>query len=365
MMLHEFIPESRLESLMLSGEIGRAQHPDKLTELLSLNRQFPSCLHSAQLRGVVVRGGRILARPMRKFYAADTEGYPDTKLKFLPQKGLTATQFIDGYSAVLYQTINRLPMIAGSQWFTQQPMMWASAWYRQNRRDAEWPEQYTPNFCVVHPSHVKRIIYPEPQIYLISLVHETGTELPWNEVVEWGERNQLPTPEVVRGSVFDLPHRALADRGVVLRHDTPDQVPFRVAILSEEFYKTQKIVETITPADICDMLQKEISLAPLKSADLPEAFVKWVTNWEARLQTTRVGLEDRCCEMFAKLDGDLCFPLPEDEKLDVMKKFEDICGTDRWALPVIKTLIDDKDPNDMLWQVTKSITQHEQGWRQQ
>lgn len=362
-MLHEFIPEKKLESLMLSGEVGRAQHPDKLTELLSLNRPFPSCLYAAQLRGLVTRGGRMLARPMRKFYAVNTTGYPETKFKFLSQQGFTATRFIDGFSSVLYQTINRLPMIAGSQWFTQQPMMWASAWYRQNRRDAEWPEQYTPNFCVVHPNHPKRIIYPEPQIYLISLVHDTGSELPWNEVVEWGERNKLPTPEVVRGGLYDFSYQSLADRGVVLRYDTADQVPFRVAVLSEEFYKTQKIVEEITPADICDMLQKGIDLAPLKSADLPEAFVKWVIAWEMRLQATRTGLEDRCCEIFAKVDGDLSFPLPEDEKLEVMKKFEDVCGTDRWALPIIKTLLDDNDPDEMLWQVTKSVTQLERGWQ--
>lgn len=351
--------------MLLSDEITQIEHADKLTKMFTLNRQTPSCEETASMRGMVTRGSGIIARPMKRFYPVETRGFPETYWKNLRDKEFTATRFIDGYSTVYYPSIQNLPMLAGSSEFFKQPLLSVTSWYRTRHRTAKWPEGYTPNFVVVHPDYPRRVQYRDLQTYLVALVHETGTELGWNDVVQWGNFNEIQTPEVVRGSLAEIARATKEDRGVVFRWDIEGEAPLRVSMLAPEFDKIHRIVTGLSPADICDLLEARQNTSALKGDSLPREFRNWFEQWELAVQDLYQSFETTVCEYFSQVDGEYEFPLTLEETKEAMQKLEKlVIAEDRWTLPILEKLLADDSYEHLLWKLVRSRVRDQDGWRE-
>jgi len=359
--LSNLVEARQLEKLLNSGELVRRRSSDGRTEMLSLMK-LPSTEFSASCRGLVIRDESILARPIRKFWPQGTSGFPETRLENLRPADAILTRFIDGYPATLYEGLSGYKFLAGANQFFGPLYVWASQYYRKRYGRAQWPEAYTPNFVLVHPTYTKRIPYKEPEIYLIGLVHlGTGTELPWQDVKALGKHNGIPVVEEVKGNLFDMPHMALSDKGVVARWDLGADPPLRVAVISED-YEKRDVIEGLTPVEIVEMLKSDLPLEPFKDSKYPEDFRRWIDNWENALYGMFRNFEQRLAEIFnaAELAGSP--PFSEDEMAAAMGFFRGICGEDDWVLEPLRKMLMDEDYTPELWDRVKTKVEKARGW---
>lgn len=358
MKLSDVFPLQEVEKLIASREIREHIHPDADTRMWSLESEVPSSVLAAQMRGVVFRDGEILARPIRKFWPVESEGFPETKMKNLNRldfKKAVHTEFIDGHSGLLYRNRYGVQMLAGSDGsFRGQPWIWASGTLRGSHQNAEWPAEYSPNFCVVHPEHVKTLKYDEPRIYLIGMVHlRTGEELPWQDVADWAEYNGFAIPHLMKCSPWDFAQMGLPHRGVVMRWDFKDTV-LRVGWLNEK-YEQQSILANLTPHDIAEMIEQDLPLEPLKKHG-SAAFNRWLETWRMRLVNEFYGKESRIVELLGLVENVLP-PVGREEYDGLMEFFGKCVEKDTWALEPLSKWLLDQDFYPLLWQQMRKITQ--------
>lgn len=364
MKLSEVFNEHAVQKLLESGEVREIAHPDGRTRMWTLDSEIPSTALAAQMKGVIFRDGEVLARPLRRFQEMDSEGFPETHWANLMQLGFknaVCTRFLDGHSGVMFHNSYGVKMIAGNNSFVGQPWIWACGKYRERFRDATWPREYSPNFVVVHPEHVRTMEYREPQIFLVGLVHlKTGDEASWADVREWGKYNDMRLVDEVKDSPYDFPYLKLDDRGVVMRWDF-EGATLRVGFKTENF-KQKNMIEGLTPADVCDMLQRDLDVEILKKHGDKE-FAKWLELWRMRLHSRYWSLENRVVEI-TTLAENVVPPVSGEELAGLMEFFPRVCEGDTWALPVIKLWLEEKSYEHLLWAKTKTLTQGIGGWRE-
>jgi hypothetical protein len=337
---------------------------DGVTEMYTVPQGAPWNHLTLNMDGLIVRNGLILARHMQKFFLQDTEEFPETKLENCVPAGMEATLWVDGYSAVLYESLQNAPMIALRGWFTRQPALWASTEYRKRFVKSTWPDGYSPNFVIVHPDHAKTVRYKYGQLILVALVNKRdGTEMPFATVEEWGKFNDIHVMPRVQVGLREIPGRELEQKGLVLRWEVPEGFPLRVGVYSNRFQGGPGVAEQVTPLGLWELLKEDADLSPLyDSRTMPEEFCTWVKHWEGILNGTYQVKELEVTDFWNLAELDEAGLADDATRKDAEEFWTKATVSKEWVLPVLLKMFEGEDAKGLIWDQVREVTDGQKGW---
>lgn len=226
-----------------------------------------------QCRGLImnIKTGEVLARPFPKFYnyqehVANGWDIPDG----MPQ----ITEKLDGSLGIMY-TLNHKTWIATRGAFMSEQAQWATDWWRTNKGDEPYGNEFT---------HLFEIIYPENRIVVnydfSGLVHLTSLDTKTGFPVDY----DLPVKKVKRVSADNIEE--------LLKMDEPNSEGFviywpeedvRMKIKFPEYVRLHKLVTGVSEIAIWEHMRDGKSLDDLISK-VPDEFMRWVTSVEKRIR---------------------------------------------------------------------------------
>lgn len=270
------------------------QHSDGVTRLYHYT---PRCVQlslwnevTTICRGLIVREGKVIARPISKFFMKDTPGLPETEERNFPP-GAEITDMIDGTQGVFYLNSHGTPMISTAKSMKAHIAMSASIQWRRKFTNSQWPEGYTPVVQIVGPLWRRVCTYLTEELILIALVRrEDGAELPYGQLVDWATHNDMRVAELWHQNQAGALIAETSHRGFVFRWKIEGEQYMRVGVETARYAKFRSVLMGVTPFMLWEKLQTTETLGTLKDPDLPPGFVAWVTYWEAMMLSRRTAL---------------------------------------------------------------------------
>jgi RNA ligase len=304
--ISDILPVELLEKHVADGVIRRQSHP-LFPELLIYNyterAQFERIWDAATnvCRGLVVRGGFVVARPFNKFHNLNTEYAPETMEANLPKGAPLVTTKLDGSMGVVY--------LHGGEWrvatrgsFDSDQARWATAWYaeHQAKHPASWPADVTPVCEVIYSANRIVVDYDFEGLVLLSMVdNETGAELPRQEAEVWAAVNGLRIVDKFDKTLAECAAENTAnEEGYVLTYSNG----VKVKVKFEEYVRLHRILTGLNPKTVWEMLsqgQGEAIEKLLADPKMPSGFVAWLQQVSADLQLKFMEIELEAQAYFA------------------------------------------------------------------
>lgn len=210
-------------------------------------------------RGLIinVETDEIIARPFEKFHNFGTGTKPETLLENLPKENPIITKKLDGSLGILYYYDGK-PYIASKGSFHSDHAEWATKYYNEHYGNAVWPLGFTPVFEMICENVQHHVIhYGEDGLHLLGLVfNETGEELDYTHLLQWGHSNQIPVVDRFHFKISEvLEHNKENEEGYVLSYPRVGTTPLRVKVKFVDFLRLQRMLNHVRPIDILDVLR--------------------------------------------------------------------------------------------------------------
>lgn len=271
-------------------------------------------------RGLIVNRDthEIVARPFEKFFNFGDATQPETLPENFPSPIVPLVMDkLDGSLGTLYS----LPYgmgIASKGSFHSIHAEWATAWYNEHHKRAEWPDGYTPVFemiCEDVQTHIVRYKPREQGLYLLALIKKnTGEELNSASLGVWARRNGFPVARQWFNVFADrLAAETLKERqdsvrpdfyeGYVLSWPRFGRTPLRVKLKTIPFLRLQRLMHHTRPKHILAVMAAGQWGQVKEWLDTPEApqFVEFVQKWYNKLKFEFDNIEANCCGIFDEL----------------------------------------------------------------
>lgn len=356
MKIEEYLDIEKLVDHIDKGLVENRKHPTLPLNILTYSR---NCVFddawddvTCKCRGLIVDDdGNIIARPFEKFFNIDTSYRPETWVSNLPITRPKVQEKLDGSLGILY-TFEGVSAIASKGSFNSDHANWATKWYQEHCKDAQWPEGYTPIFemiCQEVQTHVVRYD-TEDQLVLLALINnETGEEASYENLHYWGTLNEV--------NIVDHYDKTL---GMVLNEDRPNTegyvlswtqvgtTPLKVKIKHESFLSLQKIVHNATPKTILealadDRVEQVDSWMNTPSRELNQ----FVRGWFARFSSTYAAVLASSSEVL--INAKLRFTT----RKEIAEFF--LTEENKFYAPVCFAMLDGKEHRKVIWKLLKDL----------
>lgn len=266
MKVNDYITEESLINSVAEGWVDQKLHPTLPLAIYTYSRKTVYEDHwtdaTLKCRGLIVdlNTGEIVARPFEKFFNISTDFRPETWISNLPATASVVAEKLDGSLGILYQ-YKGFTGVASKGSFESDHALWATGWYNENCKNAEWPAGYTPVFEMICQSVQYHVVHYSlaDQLVLIGLINnETGEELFESALQYWGDKNKIATATHYFKSVGQVLQEDRPNtEGYVLSWYRQGQTPLKVKVKHETFLELQKIAHAATPKYIFEALKEE------------------------------------------------------------------------------------------------------------
>lgn len=303
-------------------------------------------------RGLIVNWntGEIVARPFEKFFNFQTSFRPETYLENLPTTPPIVLDKLDGSLGILY-VHEGVHYIASKGSFHSEHAEWATAWYRKNVINPQWPAGYTPIFemlCESVQHHVVHYGY-EGLILLALINNETGEEADYNTLYHWAHINGLGVPEIYGHNLLEtILHNRPNAEGYVLSWSRPGCTPIKVKVKFADFLRLQRIVHDATPKHIFEALSEGDG----------GKLVDWIANTNPQLRQFIKDWMHKLNEEYARILK--CSSTIMNEALHQCTSRKDFAlyfnaPVNQTYAPVCFAMLDEKDYKRCIWKLVEPI----------
>jgi RNA ligase len=305
-------------------------------------------------RGLIVDDkGIVIARPFEKFFTINTDYRPETWIQNLPNTEPIVLDKLDGSLGILYK-YQGVSGIATKGSFHSDQAEWATAWYRKNCPNPQWPVGFTPVFEIIAESvqhHVVDYAGQHTLVLLALIDNETGEEASYNECYHWAYINGLKVADVYAKTLADIlaEDRSNAE-GYVCSWPRPGQPPLKVKVKHPGFLKLQKVVHAATPKAILEMLTSgDVDQLNDWMNNLPASpLVVWIQDWVCKFNAEygRILLQARQLYQRANINFMM------NEETNGRKAFaEYVKANGRELTPVCFAMLDGKNHSKIIWKL--------------
>lgn len=329
---------SLLEQHIVNSVVSKMHHPE-FPELVIYNythvAQHDNIWDNVteQTRGLIVNKitNDVLARPFRKFFNLNTSFRSETQEANLPAVAPTVLEKLDGSLGILYYYDGK-SSIATRGSFTSDQAKWANKWYNQHcskiwfdsakanqPKEIQWPEGYTPLFEIIYKENRIVVDYGSYEgLVLLGLVNiETGFELPYSDIVNYGRNNGFRVAE--RYPMFDLEKcKSFAEtnrEGFVLQYwPNKAPVPLRLKVKTVEYTRLHKIITGMNPKGIWEHLSGGYDSNAIWANTTPQ-FTDWAIGWIRTFENLYKELERNAFLAFGEICAQI-LQLPTYAQLD-------------------------------------------------
>lgn len=203
--------------------------------------------HTIECRGLIERGGEVIARPFPKFfnYGEHPEGSLDL------DKTYTAYDKADGSLGIVYIAPDGLPAVATRGSFNSEQAIWATKWLREQHPEYRPMKHTTELFEIIYPDNRIVLDYGgfEGLIYLGSMdTRDNDYYEPHNKPPEGFKVVELIAKGTLK-ELLALPPRNNAE-GVVLVCPWPDTL---IKVKQDDYIALHKIVTNFTERNVWRM----------------------------------------------------------------------------------------------------------------
>lgn len=285
---------ARLEAAVSDGLVGVREHPDGDLRIYNYTpkAQYDRVWDDVTLacRGLVIdRTGRIVARPLAKFFNLDEHL---VHVGALPDGGFTVWDKLDGSLIVVANDPDHGLVVASRGSFISDQAGWA----RELLADVD-PDVLAPGrtylFELLHPGNRIVVDYGRRQelVLLAAVDVASGRDLlpdhPELSGLGFTVAEQVHVDTVDELAGHDRPNR----EGYVVRY--PDGT--RVKVKHDEYCRLHKLLTGVTPKTVWELLRD--GRDPVELADnVPDEFHDWLSDVTAELRT-------RHGELLAEIDA--------------------------------------------------------------
>lgn len=364
-----FNPEL-VRAMHAQGMMEVVMHEDKITRLWT---HTVLCLQKGEwnpvtmgCEGLVVREGRIIARPPGKMWWLGAVGLPETDPENFPVYDPLITHILDGERVVMFRGADGKIDFATRDRFTGAACVWARAHYAGQYGGSTWPEGVTPWFWVVGPAWRKVVEYPKNSLILGGLVENlTGVELGYEAVDYWGRVNRMPVVVRYPKGVVEALTAVTGQRGLCLSWAREGLAPLKVGISEIGYQAVRTVVETMTPRGLWTMLRDQLDIEPmLRDEKYPKEFREWVQGWKIALEAKKVGYEADALMVYSQLGSPkLQSEAYWDRSQLVQRLRERVDSKDGWMIGAVLAMADDRAFGNMVWEKVGASTIGHFGWR--
>jgi len=246
-------------------------------------------------RGLVVDdSGRIVARPMEKFFNANER--PETRLEVLPAETPELSEKYDGSLIVSFMNpeTGKWQGVTMGSWDNVQTQH-ANHWLSEH--GGKLDPTYTYLFELVGPWNRIVVLYPETRMILIGVIHtESSEDWSYTKVREFGLSVGFDAVRFEKRPISELDlddPRITNEEGFVARFSNG----MRVKIKYSQYQILHKI---LTGLSIKGIWELESTGQPLDLTNVPDEFKLWFNAERAKLHEAKKRLEDEAKEAFAK-----------------------------------------------------------------
>lgn len=337
---------AEIQPYLEKGLISEQSHPEN--PAVRIFNYTQECQHSGawddvtrQCRGLIlnVETGDVLANPFPKFFNWQehlNNGWP------FPSEAPIITDKYDGSLGILY-FLNGLPWIATRGSFTSEQAQWATAWFRKNVW-ATGDESVNDN----EVCHLFEIVYQENRIVVRydfeGLVYLTSRFNGGSE--GYGDVNMgcvfEGTPVRRARTVSPSSFEELAAL------DTPNSEGFvchyphanvRIKIKFPEYVRLHRILTGLSELGIWESLRAGTTLDLER---IPDEFMAWVDEVQARLRAQYAEIENQAKEDYARAFN------PELSRKENAFRFQKKPNP-----KILFSLLDGKDYSDTIWRMVR------------
>ena len=319
MRLDDLFSQSDLQAQIEAGMVKTTLHPSGRLTILNYTQRAQYTPefwnHVTDLcRGLIVDGaGNLVARAFRKFWNLEDARHPETLSENLPAAPPLLTRKLDGSLGVGY-ALDGTWHVATRGAFLSDQAVWASAWLEQNS-PSSWPEGHTPVFEIVYPENRIVVRYEISGLILLALIKiDTGEELPYPELIGWGERNRIPVVDSIERPLSDCVAEDWPnEEGYVASWPRPGDTPLRVKIKYATYVRLHRLLTQTNAVTVWEMLRDHLDIAAL-TVDVPADFRAWIDAMQARFKGAFKAIEDDARAAFAAYTGSREAADPEAKK---------------------------------------------------
>jgi len=253
-------------------------------------------------RGLIVKNGRILAMPYKKFFNISEMG--ETMEANLPAEIPEITTKIDGFLAILYLHPDGKLAISTRGIFDSPEALWATKYLRDNYDlPLDIVDKYTVMFEGSSPAYMHIIHYPH-KLYLIGMRENVvGNLLPYSDVISKAIEYKLDVLSnfMVGNILKELPMDAENIEGWVAMYPKSQLL---VKIKTDSYRRLHRLYQSITFNNILKLIKEDEYEKVLEK--LPK---------DLREEATRIGsyIRKRKDDIWTMLKG-LIEQLPEGDK---------------------------------------------------
>jgi hypothetical protein len=295
------------DRMVAQGYVSERTHPDD-PDLFILNytpkTQFERLWNDVtlQCRGLIVKDGKIVARPFIKFFNLG-------ELDKIPSGPFVAQAKMDGSLGIIYPAPDGLPAVATRGSFDSEQAQWATSWLRADPKMIDVAKAYFAKGA----TPLVEIIYPENRIvvdykgrmsltFLTAIDNRTGKDVSFD-----GDEFVWPDDTADRlehASVEDV--QALADNdkgeeseGYVLLWANGT----RAKVKGEDYVRLHRVLTGVTPRKIHEMLMSNMGIDRLAEF-VPDEFYSWMRSIANDLEAEFSRIEKEALAVLNQVDLD-------------------------------------------------------------
>lgn len=366
MKLWQYLDDNKLAEHLRTGMVDVRYHKSLPLRIFTFSKEtvYKNAWDDVteKCRGLIVGPGDVIvARPFEKFFNLGTDYRPETWLENLPTTQPVILDKLDGSMGTLYE-FQGYSGIATKGSFHSDQAEWATAWYRKNCPNPQWPAGFTPVFEIIAESVQHHVVDYAGQhtLVLLALINNaTGEEASYNDCYHWAYVNGLKVADVYAKTLAE----AVADdrpnaEGYVCSWLRPGQAPLKVKVKHPSFLKLQKIVHAATPSAILEALV----------AGNYDLLNEWM------YQTAASPLVDWVQDWVCKFNGEYGRLLVESSQLFNAARFEQaiidggrktfaeyVKGKNDALAPICFAMLDGKNYSPVIWKIVEKTFDKELG----
>ena len=250
-------------------------------------------------RGLILDGeGNIIARPFKKFFNIGEYGDTANLGKIPNYTWFDVWDKMDGSLGILYRMPNGEHRIATRGSFESEQSKIGTEMLSDYIIDILDTNNYTFLFEIIYPENRIVVDYKDQKdlVLLAGINKETGEELSYENLLELGQRSDLPVAQYY-GRVsynrfaFLKVENDIAEgkEGFVLKFDNG----LRVKIKSEEYVRLHRIVTGLNSKSIWDLLRRGENLELLLER-VPDEFYDWADQVKTDFENNYKSIEHSC-----------------------------------------------------------------------
>lgn len=291
------------DEMLRDGYVSERTHPDD-PDLFILNytpkAQYERVWNdvTAQCRGLIVKDGKVVARPFRKFFNLG-------ELETIPDGPFVAQAKMDGSLGIIYLAPDGIPAVATRGSFDSEQARWATSWLRADQDMIDAATAFidrgeTPLVEIIYPENRIVVDYKDKMalVFLTAINNRTGKDVAMRDGA-WPDGDaMLLNPD----SLDDLQVLADSQAGedsegfVVLWSDGT-----RAKVKGEDYVRLHRVITGVTPRKIHEMLMSNMGIERLAEF-VPDEFYEWMKAEADKLQLEFTRIEREALAVLAQVD---------------------------------------------------------------